>query len=283
LSYEYSIPGAKQIVDGATGPTYAFNSIIPVALDAFDVNSYFVSVVANCSRVWQTYETWQIQTFEKIMAAYQALKATYDQQVAAQQTQQGVVIHGQNPLINRQIEKIELKKSSIKLLIDTWLFGSFSAMKQIADTVPPDFDIFQAVEEGKTQQFFEQAFEWENITYLFYPYFWGRTSQWISKMNTYDEDPLFTQFLQAGAARVVVPVHPGYNDAVMYFLENNGAIWNGGSPPRLNDPMFISLADELRDLTDDLANATPEGDPWQVILPTTLVYLQKDATLPTFP
>jgi hypothetical protein len=39
----------------------------------------------------------------------------------------------------------------------------------------------------------------------------------------------------------------------------------------------------MREQTDDLANATPEGDPWQVILPTTLVYLQKDATLPTFP
>jgi hypothetical protein len=47
--------------------------------------------------------------------------------------------------------------------------------------------------------------------------------------------------------------------------------------------MFISLADELRGLTDDLVNATPEGDPWQVILPTTLVYLQKDSALPTYP
>ena len=80
-----------------------------------------------------------------------------------------------------------------------------------------------------------------------------------------------------------MPVHPAYNDAVMYYLENNGAIWNGGEPPRLNDPMFISLADELRNLTDDLQGATPEGDPWQVILPTTLVYLQKDAALPIHP
>jgi len=242
-----------------------------------------VNVVASCLRTDDSYELWQIHTFEKILASYQALKATYDQQVAQQQTQQGVVIHGQNPGINRQIEKGELKKSCVKLLMDTWQFGSFNAMKQANDNTPPDFEIHQAVSEGKTSQFFEQAFEWENITYLFYPYFWGRQSQWITKLNSYDEDPLFTQFIQAGAARVVVPVHPAYNDAVMYFLENNGAIWNGGSPPRLNDPMYISLADELRGQTDDLANAVAEGDPWQVILPTTLVYLQKDSTLPTFP
>ena len=83
------------------------------------------------------------------------------------------MIHGQNPLINREIEKTELKKWCIKLLLDTWVFGSFDAMKQNKDE-PPDFDIFDAVGEGKPIQFFEQAFEWENITYLFYPYFWGR-------------------------------------------------------------------------------------------------------------
>jgi hypothetical protein len=88
--------------------------------------------------------------------------------------------------------------------------------------------------------------------------------------------------LQAGSARVVLPVHPAYNDAVMYFLENKGAIWKGGEPPHLNDPLFISLADELRNRTDDLANAIPEGSAWEVVLPTTLVYLQKDAELPTF-
>ncbi len=274
--------GGREKIDWAVGATAAFDGIIPISIDIYDVNSYFVNVVASCLRTDESYELWQIHTFEKIMAAYQALKATYDQQVAQQQTQQGVVIHGQNPGINRQIEKGELKKSCVKLLMDTWQFGTFNAMKQVGDN-PPDFEIHQAVAEGKTSQFFEQAFEWENITYLFYPYFWGRQSQWISKLNTNDEDPLFTQFLQAGAARIVVPVHPAYNDAVMYFLENNGAIWNGGSPPRLNDPMYISLADELRGQYDDLANAVPEGDPWRVVLPTTLVYLQKDSTLPTYP
>ena len=284
LWYSHSTSGVgREKIDWAGGsPMSAYDGIIPVAIDIYDVNSYFVNVVADCIRTWQSYEAWQIQTFEKIVASYRALKATYDQEVAAQETQQGIVIHGQNPLINREIEKLELKRGSLKLLMDAWRFGTFGAMKQNADN-PPDFDIHQAVSEGKTIQFFEQAFEWENITYLFYPYIWGRQSQWISKMNDYDEDPLFTKFIQAGSSRVVVPVHPGYNDAVMYFLENNGAIWNGGDPPRLNDPLFISLAEELRDLTDDLQNATPEGDPWQVILPTTLVYLQKDSALPTFP
>ena len=60
LPYSFNWPpgvGAKK-VDWAAGITYDFNSVIPVAIDVYDVNSYFVTVVANCSRTWQTYETW---------------------------------------------------------------------------------------------------------------------------------------------------------------------------------------------------------------------------------
>ena len=272
----------REKIDWAAGTPAKFDGIIPISIDIYDVNSWPRECGGLVSSHRRVLRLWQIHTFEKITAAYQALKATYDQQVAQQQTQQGVVIHGQNPGINRQIEKGELKKSCVKLLMDTWQFGTFNAMKQIADN-PPDFDIHQAVAEGKTSQFFEQAFEWENITYLFYPYFWGRQSQWISKLNTYDEDPLFTQFLQAGAARIVVPVHPRLRRCGDVFpREQWGHLewWLAATPQRSHVHLTSRRA---RGQYDDLANAVPEGDPWQVILPTTLVSLQKDSTLPTFP
>ncbi|GAL83599.1 hypothetical protein C173_12015 [Sporocytophaga myxococcoides] len=272
---------ARRRWDFQAGAVNYIDGIIPVSLNCYDINSFFVNVTVGCVRSAAKYEQWQIQTFEKIMNAYKALQMEYEEKVAAQEVQQGIAITGVNPRINREIEKVELKKQCIKLLMDTYLFGSFNAMKDNGSN-PPDFDIFDAMDEGKTIQFFEQAFEWENLTYLFYPYFWSRRSQWMHKSSIYDNDPLFTKFLQAGSARVVIPVYPAYNDAVMYFLENNGAIWKGGEPPRLNDPLYISLADELRDETDDLGNATPEGTPWEVVLPTTLVYLQNDSNLPTF-
>jgi len=165
------------------------------------------------------------------MAAHKALQMEYEQKVAAQETFQGIAIQGQNPKLNREIEKTELKKHCVKMLMDTYVFGTFDAVKD--DGVHfPDFDIFDALEEGKTIQFFEQAFEWENMTYLFYPYFWDRKDKWISRSTLYDSDPLFTKFLQAGSARVVLPVHPAYNDAIMYFLENGGSVWKGGGKPQ---------------------------------------------------
>ena len=177
------------------------------------------------------------------MAAYQALKATYDQQVAAQQTQQGIVIHGQNPGINRKIEQTELKKSSVKMLIDTWVFGAFPAMKQTAITLPTSSCSRRSGKADRPVLRAGVRVGEHHLSLL------TRTSGVANRSGSQkitNSRPLFTQFLQAGSARVVVPVHPAYNDAVMYFLENNGAIWSGGEAPRLNDPMFISLADELR-------------------------------------
>jgi hypothetical protein len=141
--------------------------------------------------------------------------------------------------------------------------------------------LFDAVNEGRFIQFFEQAFEWEQMTYLFYPYFWSRQAYWNKRINFNDVDPNFNNFLQAGAARVVIPVHPAYNDAILHYVET-GAIWNGGSPPHLNDPLFVSIVEELKAATDDLDGATPEGEPWEVVVPTTLVYLQPDSALPDY-
>ncbi|WP_316803470.1 hypothetical protein [Pedobacter nototheniae] len=274
---------ANSLFDDQSIPFHTFyqDTIIQVSVNSYDVLSYTVNLYALVERLPETYEQWQIETYEKIMNAYKAMQMDYDQKNAAQKVQQGIVISGQNPLINREIEKVELKKQCIKLLMDTYTFGLFDAMKaNLNDS--PDFDIFDAINEGKTIQFFEQAFEWENLTYLFYPYFWARKTEWIHKSSIFDNDPLFTKFLQAGSVRVVLPVHPGYNDAVMYYLENDGALWGGGDTPKLQSPLFISLADELKNQTDDIGNAVPEGEPWEVIIPTTLVYLQQDSELPDY-
>jgi len=76
-------------------------------------------------------------------------------------------------------------------------------------------------------------------------------------------------------------VHPAYNEAVLHFVET-GVLWNGGTPPHLDDPLFVSIVEELKAQTDDLDGAVAEGEPWKVVVPTSLVYLQADAALPDF-
>jgi hypothetical protein len=252
------------------------DGVVPVSVITARIAAYVVNVEIFCQRTQRAFENWQIQTFEKIVNAYNAALAIYEDKLKAAEVARGVVIEGRNPGINEEIIRNELKKQSITLFTGDD-YSQFNAVSG----APPVVDLQEAVAEGRFIQFFEQAFEWEQLTYLFYPYFWSRNATWNKRLAFNDKDPRFNQFLQAGAARVVVPVHPAYNDAVLHYVET-GAIWNGGTPPHLDDPLFISIAEELKDATDDLHGAAPEGDPWPVKVPTSLVYLQQDAVLPDF-
>lgn len=146
----------------------------------------------------------------------------------------------------------------------------------------PKIDIEAAQQKGKFIQFLEQSFEWENIAYIFYPYFWAAEKKWIKLMNRLDyTDDNMTAFLKAGSVRVLVAVTPAYNDAVMHFLETREP-WEGGQLPVIGDPLFIPIHEEIRKQQDDLNGAVAEGDPWEFELPTSLVYLQGSTTsIPT--
>jgi hypothetical protein len=263
---------------------------VPVSVACYDVYAFAINLQGLCLRTDETMEKWRLDTFGKILTAYQALQAAYDQKVTQAQSAAGIAIQGQNPAINRIVEKNELKKLCVTLMTGQH-FKQFGAMTEPPDNAasPPEMDVFETLYEGPILQFFEQAFEWEQMTYLYYPYFWGRKKNWPKITNLSDPDPLFQQFLTAGAARVLVPVPIAYIRDVQFLLQNplketelRKKVWRGGDTPIIGGSLYESIAEELRNQTDDLAGAVPEGDPWEFSLPTTLVWLQPDAKLPTF-
>lgn len=85
---------------------------IEISVNSYDVLSYTLNVYGFVERDLELYENWQIQTFEKILTAYKVMQLEYEQKMAAQDVQQGIAITGQNPRINREIEKTELKKQN---------------------------------------------------------------------------------------------------------------------------------------------------------------------------
>ncbi|WP_428070713.1 hypothetical protein [Chryseobacterium gambrini] len=124
----------------------------------------------------------------------------------------------------------------------------------------------------------EQAFEWEIMDYTFYPYYWANRKSWQEFYLTESMDPLFRSFLQAGMARIIVTVKPGFEAAVQFFMET-GIIWNGGAVPVIGDPMYMSIVDEMRQPT-----GVPQGKYWITRVPTTLTILQDSSTgLPVDP
>jgi hypothetical protein len=138
----------------------------------------------------------------------------------------------------------------------------------------PEFSILESFKEGNYIQFFEQAFEWEQITYLFYPYFWGKKPFWLKTKTVTDPDPIFNSFLQAGAARVLLPARPGFEyDVVTFFASGGQKIWGGKQAPIPGDDHWLPIVDEIKEQEGQFSGGAQEGDPWIYKVPTTLVYL----------
>ncbi|MGA5508964.1 hypothetical protein [Streptomyces umbrinus] len=329
-------------------PLYNIEGALPISIWVLGGMPYCFNVIVCCARAPETLQKWQIDTYTSIMGAYHTMLAEYNERLSALDIG-AMQIRGRNPLLAREIERTELKRLSIEMMTDQH-FEAFDSTGTDALGYPSP-DVADADREGRYIQFFEQMFEWTNMTYVFYPYFWSRKAQWPALAVLDDTDPLFARFLQAGAARVQIPVRPGYESALTYFIESGGAIWEGGDPPHIDDPMYVSLIDEIRAIegvgnasvgpglisatagsatatgvgtqfeqsdvgrqidigTDRFvirevvsageirlgpvpgSNATDVeyslggwyvGPPWEVRLPTSLVALQGDSTLPSWP
>lgn len=134
-------------------------------------------------------------------------------------------------------------------------------------------DVEKAKARGRHVQFLEQAFDWDNLAWVFYPYFWAPPSTWVQRLAREDEtDPNLTAFLQAGAARVLFAVTPAYDEAVLHYLCTREP-WEGGAAPVIGDKLYLPLHEELRRQQDDRYGAIPEGEPWDFTVPTMLTYL----------
>lgn len=136
--------------------------------------------------------------------------------------------------------------------------------------------------KGVHVQFMEHAFEWTNLSYVFYPYYWATPPKWVELLDREDEaDPSFTDFLQAGAARVLIAVRPGFENAVMHYLATREP-WDGGAAPIIGDDLHLPVHEEIRELTEDRAGTgLAVGEPWLVTVPTSLLYLESvDHPLP---
>jgi len=261
---------------------YDQQSKIPVSALAFETNSYSLSVDAVFIRTEEAYHAWQIKTYDAIAEAYRTSLTKYEQEVeelkanAEAEALRNATRFGAPPSENLKTIKNELKKHCISI-VTRQRYESFDATK---DGDPPYFDFDEAAEEGSFTRFFEQAFEWDQLQYVFYPYFWARGDKWAQRFLRQDVDPTFLEFLQAGAARVVVPVRPGFEVAISHYLET-GKIWRGkGDPPNINSRLYLPIVTEIKERTGASKGEVPVGKSWPTYVPTPLVILRSEDDLP---
>jgi hypothetical protein len=250
---------------------------LPFALITIYVSDIVVAIEVKCERTDRAMLKWRLDTHAKLTAAHKARLSEYEEKLAALEVQAGVAIQGRNPFLNLELINDELKKHCITILTEQH-FDLFGAI-QLGSFDVPQIDTVENAAEGPYVRFFEQAFEWEQMTWLTYPYFWGRKGQWDERIAYEDVDPIFNQFLKAGYCRVAVPVRPGFEGAIDHFT-TYGEIWNGGPLPTISNPLFLPIADEIAERLDRPGDEIPQGDPWLVRIPTTLVRLRPDDQLP---
>ncbi|MEK7764371.1 MAG: hypothetical protein AAB433_22590 [Nitrospirota bacterium] len=252
---------------------------IPYGINSRRVADLAVVIEVKCQRTERAMEKWRLETHGKLVNAYNAKLADYEERLTAMEMQAGVAIKGKNPGLNLELMKDELKKQCTTI-ITAQHYDLFDAI-QNGGYGTEQIDMYENESEGPYVRFFEQAFEWEHVTWVTYPYFWGRKSKWAERVAYEDVDPLFNQFLKAGYCRVSVPVRPGFEGAVDHFI-TFGEIWNGGPLPAISNPLYLPIADEIAERLQRPGDEFPEGDPWEVRVPTSLIYLKKTGDLPVW-
>jgi len=215
----------------------------------------------------------KLMIFNSIIAAYEDALADYNDKIAQEDAKANNIKDG-NPMFYRQIEQEVLKHNSIAYLVD----DSASKNKVLGKTLYSGTSVsgFEVARTGlddyaSLAKFMEQAFEWDIMSYNYYPYYWGKREDWDDMYQQENIDPLFRSFLRSGMARVIVTVRPGFEDAVQFYMAT-GRLWNGGEVPVIGDPMYLSIVDEMKDIKGEA-----QGKPWITRLPTSLTILQAES------
>jgi hypothetical protein len=75
------------------------------------------------------------------------------------------------------------------------------------------------LEYGDYIHFVHSALDWDNMLVSLYPHFWDANSEAQGKPFLTHPDTEHREFLRAGAAQVVLPIRPGYEEKILSLLE----------------------------------------------------------------
>ncbi|PIF43689.1 hypothetical protein CLU96_0601 [Chryseobacterium sp. 52] len=252
-----------------------YSKTVPISASFYEIFSGTANCVVDLQLTPEAKNTWYQKVFKAILDSYEDALMEYNNKLAEEKNK-AVEIKGSNPTFYRQIENTILRKNCISYMADR-ASGSTHGYGLEGLTSGSSFNNYETVLNNNLDKytafvkFMEQAFEWENLSYSLYPYYWGNKQNWLNLYQSEDTDPLFRAFMQSGMARVVVTVRPGFEETVQFYLAT-GKIWNGGEVPVIGDELYLSIADEMKE-----PKGLKQGKAWMTRLPTALNILQAES------
>lgn len=244
-----------------------------------------VGVTVSCKLTDEAFSNWRNTVYDALLNAWQSWQQAYRTSLLQQQAIGGPDgWDATSPERNAAIIRDELKRQVITWLLNNSAFAGRDAMIDRSNQNTWDAtDLTLALKYAPEIQFFEQAFEWGNLIYVCYPYYWAgnerERERWVKLADIDTADPFLADFLRAGSARVIVPARPGMEDAVKYWLAY-GELNLTGPLPVPGEIGYLSIAQELRDMTAQLEGGEP-GASWEARMGTTLLWLEKENVLPS--
>ncbi|MEQ1905080.1 MAG: hypothetical protein ABL888_12905 [Pirellulaceae bacterium] len=260
------------------GEGHALSSVagtLPISVSCNRVFDFAIGVRVRCKLRTGIFQAWQMETYSILMDAYRKMRDAY-RDARAEHLEESKTVD-LNPRFKKLHMERELKRVCIEMLTKPFLL----------DVTADHYDAAPAGELFKLRQdpaldrhaelvrFFEHAFWWEIMSYAFYPYFYADRATWTAKLTMEaTRDALFGSFLSAGMGRVMLPIRPGFEEAVMYYMQT-GEVWFGsGFVVDSENDLYLSIADEAsrRREVDEVVE-----DTWQTLLPTNHTMLQSAA------
>ena len=200
-------------------PSLAIAQGVPISVSATQVydNAFTVIAVIKAKLTDEAWAAWQLDVWGRLRQAYRNKKEELERDM---RTLQLDATFGQEAIterpsaINRRTERTELQKWAIKAM----RYETFDFHPMVTEDGLQEIDAADAHAQAPIVGFFEQAFEWRQMSYFFYPYYWARRDTWQMRQQQRSVDNVYEAFLKAGAARVIVPVTPGYERRLLCYL-----------------------------------------------------------------
>lgn len=259
---------------------------IPISIFIHESYQHTFHILIACELQKSIFKKWQLDTYQQLKEGSKKQWEEYEIKLREQQQDDNSEVKTKGLTVPFSVRKKmileELKKHAITLFTNEHNHDNESSIDTftINNTVTKIMNLEKVKSHGDYIRFFEHSFEWDQLQYVFYPYFWSRQKEWETRLSIDEEDLEYLEFLKAGAARVVVPARLNFEEGIMHYLET-GEIWDGsGQPPLLGDDNYLSIIEEMRERSGKFANETPFEEPWEVRIPTSLVKLRKDSDLP---
>lgn len=199
---------------------------------------YILNVEVHCMVTASAMDEWRNKCYYDILDGYDKLKQEADSKI------NGFDINapGLSPGQKVNLIKTEIKKEAIRKLFRCnpfWVNDNYEVGKEYYPNCCADGINAERI------RFIESVFDWNNMSYELFPYFYDNKTQWNKLLDLTDDDPHFESFMRASFASVKIPV---FRDnlkeiAACNFLVNN-SIGNYETIPEGLEDLLNELATE---------------------------------------